>query len=233
MKITNEEVERLMRVVADSLRQRWEKVFTRGTSLIQIRRDREATLAEIDRNSKKSNRILICMFVLGALFVAILALPARIGDGVYFIRGLVFTPIFVCQCWQWYLDRRILVLRQCVSDLDDIFSRLGLSVDSLNCLGQGNPYWDIIAEPQVTERLVRAAYRILDAQANFESCRLRPDAVRYDVIHAGNWIEHCEGKFDQIWNTATHDFELVLDKGEIFKQAARELANRAVVPTAI
>lgn len=222
-----------MLVVAESLRQRWEKVFTRGTSLIQIRKDREEALFMVERSSKKSNLILNWEFVITMIFVLVLTCPVhtRVRHGLidpiwaYLLCIPLFGLIVASTCWMRYLGRKIKVAQQTILDCEEIFSKLRQSVDSLNRLWVGNPHRDVIAEPQVIERLVRAAYRILDAQANFESCRMRQDAARYDVIRAGNWILHCEEAFDRIWDSSTRDFGLVLDKREIFKQASAELAR--------
>lgn len=229
MKITEKEIEVLMRVVAESLRLQWEKVMIHGQSLLTAKQERETALAKIKQNDTKSNRIQKIMFGLGALFILAITYPSKWGiiDPVWVavIRGIPFSLVVACVVWLWRLDNKNQTARQDISDCDEIFARLGRSVDSLNCLGQGNPYWDVIDEPQVKERLVRAAYRILDAQADFETIRIVPDVARFSVIHAGNWIEHCEGMFDRIWNVATHDFGLVLDKGEIFKQASAQLVK--------
>lgn len=229
MKITNEEVERLMRVVDESLRLRWEKVIIQGQSLLTAKQERETALAQIKQNEKKSNRILKMLCGLCALFILAFTYPSKWGivDHVWIavIRVIPFSMVVACAAWLWRLDNKNQVARQNIWDCDEIFARLGRSVDSLNCLGQGNPYWDILDEQEVIKRLIRAAYRILDAQEDFESIRVIPDVARFSVIHAGNWIEHCEGMFDRIWNVAIHDFGLVLDKGKIFKQASAELAQ--------
>lgn len=218
-----------MRVVAESLRLRWEKVMIQGQSLLTAKQERETALAQISRNDKKSNRIQKLMFCLGALFVLAITYPSKGGiiDPVWIavIRGVPFSMVVACIVWLWRLDDKNQVARQDITDCEEIFARLGRSVDSLNCLGQGNSYWDVLDESEVSKRLIRAAYRILDAQEDFETIRVVPDVARFSVIHAGNWIEHCEGMFDRIWNVATHDFSLVLDKGGIFKQASAELAN--------
>jgi len=229
VKITDKEIERLMRVVDESLRLCWEKVMIQGQSLLTAKQKRESALARIEQNDKKSNRIQKIMFGLGAIFILAITYPSKWGivDPVWVavIRGIPFLMVITCVVWLWRLDNKNQTARQNISDCDEIFARLGRSVDSLNCLGRGNPCWVVIDKPQVRERLVRAAYRILDAQADFETIRIAPDVARFSVIHAGNWIEYCEEIFDQIWNVATHDFDLALDKGEIFKQASAQLAK--------
>jgi len=229
MKINNEEIERLMRVLAESLRLRWEKAMIHGRSLLIVQQEIETALIKISQNDTKGKRILKLMCGLGVLFMLALTYPSRWDtfDHVWVtvIRGISFLAVIGCFVWLWYLDKTRHAALQNISDCDKIFARLKRSVDTLNCLGQGNPYWDIIDESLVIERLVRAAYRVLDAQAFFEKIRLIPDVDRNGIIHAGNWIGHCEGVFDQIWNVATHDFGLELDKGEIFKQASTELTK--------
>ncbi|MFA6404975.1 MAG: hypothetical protein WCW03_03185 [Candidatus Paceibacterota bacterium] len=232
MKINNGEIESLMRVMAESLRQRWEKVMIQGQSLLTAKQERETALAKIKQNDTKSNLIQKIMFGLGglgALFVLAITYLSKWGvvDPIWVavIQGITFSMVVACIVWLWCLDNKNQAARQNISNCDEIFARLGRSVNSLNCLGQGNPYWDVIDEPHVKERLVRAAYRILDAQADFETIRIVPNVARFSVIHTGNWIEHCEGMFDRILNVATHDFGLTLDKGEIFKQASAQLAK--------
>lgn len=226
---TNEEIERLMRVVAESLRSQWEEVMNRGQSLLTAKQERETALAKIKQNDTQRNRIQKTMFGLGAILLLAITYPSDLDIvdpvRVVVIRSIPFSMITVCLVWLWCLDNKDRVARQIISSCDEIFARLGSSVDSLNCLDQGNPYWDVIDEPQVKERLVRAAYRVLDAQAKFETIRIEPKAARSSVIQAGNWIEHCEGMFDRIWKVATYDFGLELDKGEIFKQASAQLTK--------
>lgn len=229
MKIDEKKIECLMRVVSEELRLRWEKAMIQDQSLLTAKQERETALAKIKQNDTKSNRIQKTMFGLGALFILAITYPSKWGivDPVWVavIRGIPFSMVIACVVWLWRLNNKNQTARQNISDCDEIFARLGRSVDSLNCLGQGNPYLDIIAEPQVIERLVTAAYRVLDAQAKFEFCRFNPKISRFDVSHAGNWVEYCEERFGKIWNTATHDFGLALDKTEIFRQATRKLAT--------
>ena len=218
-----------MRVVAESLRLKWEKVMINGQSLLTAKQEKETALTKIKQNDTKSNRIQKIMFGLGALFILAIACSSKwsIVHPVWFVvmRGILFLAIIACVVWLWCLDNKNQAARQNISDCDKIFARLDGSVNSLNCQGQGNSYWDIIDESQIKKRLVREAYKILDAQADFETIRIVSDVARSSVIYAGNWIEVCEGKFDRIWNVATVDFGLVLDKGEIFKQASTQLAD--------
>ena len=233
--MNNEEIDRLLRVVSESLRLSWEKAMINGQSLLTIKKEREDAFALIESNDKKVKRILSLMLLFCASSVAAtvyisvcnIVCPAWVNE----IQGFPILFLFIGVYGQWYLDKKSSTARRDVSECEEVFTWLGESVDSLNCLGVGNPHWDIITEPQVTERLVRAAYRVLDAQASFESCRVKPSVDRYSVIRAGNWIEHCEGMFNRIWDTATHDFGLIFDKGEIFKQALKELEKDKVKKT--
>lgn len=235
MKINNEEIERLLRVVSESLRLSWEKTMINGQSLLTAKKERDDAFVLIERNDKKSKRIMILILLLGALFMFVSNAMHPFESGIVVwavvIQVVLLLLVFVGVCLQRNLEKKNSVARRDISECEDTFTWLGESVDSLNCLGVGNPYWDIIDEPQVKEKLVRAAYRVLDAQASFESCRVKPNVDRYSVIRAGNWIEHCEGMFNRIWDTSVHDFGLTLDKEKIFKQASKELEKDKVKKT--
>lgn len=229
MKIVNEEIERLMRVVSESLRLRWEKARNQNQSLLTAKQERETALAQIKQNEKKSIRIQKLMFCSGALSVLAITYLSKwlIVDPVWVavIRGIPFSMTVACVVWLWRLDNKNQAARRNVETCEEMFARFSESVGSLNCLGQGNPHFDVLDESAILRRLISAAYRVLAAQDDFESIRIVPDTARHSVIHAGNWIGHCENAFDQIWNTATIVFGLTLDKGEIYRRAAAELAK--------
>jgi hypothetical protein len=71
MKIGNEEIERLMRVVSESLRLKWENKVNQGHSLIKAAQERNVAINQVSRNCKKSNRILLVMFGLLAAWLVI------------------------------------------------------------------------------------------------------------------------------------------------------------------
>lgn len=223
MKIGNEEIERLMRVVSESLRLKWENKVNQGHSLIKAAQERNVAINQVSRNCKKSNRILLLLYGLTAAMLVI-AITSHGTSGVPWVV-VIGSMSFACLKWLDRLENKNQAAREKVETCEEMFARLRESVGSLNFLGQGNPYWDGLGESTVSQRLISAAYRVLAAQDEFESIRVVPNVARHNVIHAGNWIGHCENAFDRIWNTATIDFGLTLDKGEIYRQAAAELAK--------
>ncbi len=218
MKMTTEEIERLLRVVSQPLRQSWEIRKFNSRSLLDAKRSRQeilSTSAIYGKNIPLWGKITI---VLSVLFFALTFLYRWSFLGI----PIVIVPSF---CLLNRYEKKLREMNKVFEQNNNAFENFKESVDALNPLGTGNSYHDAITEPEVVERLTRLAYRIMDAEQNFDTARMRSISTRHDVIHLGNWVEKCQVLFDQVWDVAKNDFGLELDKPAIFKKAAEQLAR--------
>ena len=103
--------------------------------------------------------------------------------------------------------------------------QFALSLAALNPLGTGNSYHDVIDDSYVKDRAFSLAIRVVDAQTTFDTIRKNPEAGRYAVIHAGEWIGKCEADLEKFESNLKNDFGRSLDKPKIFKDAEAYLAK--------
>lgn len=236
MKIDNAEIERLMRVVEENLRLRWEKASNHGRSLITTLNERGEALGEIESNKKRGSLIRKLMALFGAFTLLMVLFTSNSGIGYAMgvtIRSVPFVLFIGSICLLSHLEHKKGVIELSILDYDYDFSQFQESVISLDCLSLPYQNNETIDRFRVFNRLVRAAYQVLDAKAIFESLKSTPNADWHRVFDACSEIAHYEKTFDGIWRTAIQDFQLVLDKKAIFDQAAKELKkdNEARVPT--
>jgi hypothetical protein len=232
MKITDEEVARLLRVVSEPLHSRWENKNLNGRSLLDLQKSREKAVKEVDELKKKSRRVNLLMIYIGipVLCMIVWFVSKSINPQSFLTRfmlsagsGFVYSTLVINILRR--LERKTSIANEVIWQCNEVFEKLHQSVASLNPLRTGNFYHDLITEELVSRRMITLAFRILDAEASFDGCRHSPDATRYDVVHSGNWVEKCQSLFEQAWCTAIDDFDLKLDKSAIFKEATSELTR--------
>ncbi len=222
------EVERLLRVVSGLLRKEWESKAGVG-DLVKLSKARldaekqEARALKVQAWVAAATAIIVIFFVLLAVTVG----ESREGFRsvntltVAAIVGLIITVlgIFVSNLFRTEAD----VAKRELANYNAVFEKFEKSVKSLNPLGIGNTYHDVIDNDYIGKMASRLAYRVLDAESRFDIARQVANVCRYDVVRVGHWIEHCQQHFDTFWSAATTDFGQVLNKSEIFKSAANRL----------
>lgn len=108
---------------------------------------------------------------------------------------------------------------------NSILEQFAKSLLALNPLGTGNSYHDVINENYVEDRALTLIVRVVDTQTKFDALRNNPDASRYEVIDAGEWMKRCEAQLDKFESNLSNDFGQHLDRPSIFKAAEIFLAK--------
>lgn len=230
-KISVSDAEQLLKVVEESLRHRWEIKNLNSRSLVDVQRQR-ISASEAEKEYKLKIDFWHVLTVMAALTSMLFLLKFYLNlewvmRQSIFIKTVALWPVLITALCL-YRSTRLKEKRQAASETmeacEDVIVGFNSSVQSLNPLGIGNPYHDVVNERVIKQRAVLIACKLLDAEAEFDRLRLDPDLVRGDVIRAGNWLQKCQEWFDKLWLAATVVFGLELDKASIFEQAKKERA---------
>jgi hypothetical protein len=210
----------------------WEKWRIQGESLLTIAYRREEAIAKLESCKKMQKWVhsvsflmLLCLIVIAFIHDALFGQLTNVQKTIFFIAPIsLLLLVLVYKTIQLPKNEGVIsgVISECNGTLVEFID----SVDSLNPLHTGNRFHDEVNLAYVSDRLHSLAFRVLDAQASFEVVCKREPLMRYDVIHAGNWVEKCETNFEQVWEVATVHFSLGFDKNKIFETARLELARR-------
>jgi len=223
-----EEIERLLRVVSDPLRHQWEIRKLNSRSLLDVKKSREDAI-KLGKKSQRKSELWIGISVIPGVIFSLSCIAYSNGSGPMpgiLLAWLTGITVLLGTGALWN-SRRWRIVRestgQTVSACDSIFENFKRSVDSLNPLGTGKTYWDLITSEYVSDKATGLAERVLDAEERFDNCRHKRNVSRYDVVYSGQWVDSCQGCFKRLWCAATNDFGIELDKADIYRKAAASL----------
>ncbi len=232
MNVPNEEIVRLLCVVSEDLRLRWERVKCQGRSLPTAKKEREAAIALIEGARRKNNLCLCALVVLAIPFIVTSQGWVHQYDPVRpfagsFLMFLFALPICILLWYQSHVVDKSQTAQETVVQCESDLENFKWSVDSLDQGIGRNPYREFIDESKIIRDLIDAAFEVLYLHDRLESsCKWQP-INRPEIINLSSCTEISEGSFDVMWQIATCDFGLTLDKGDIYRQARRKLIDRA------
>lgn len=219
-----------MRVTSEPLRRNWERAMNNGQKLEDVISSREQENRKWkarERNSYASLLVLSSLLILVSSVVIHMIGDQWCGWTLKFsliVAANVLT--FLAVIWNvFFWPARYDKIRHKIDECEKILVTFQASVDALNPLGIGNTYHDVLTAAVVIDRIVDLAYKVVDAEDRFERL-LQPGAIRFDIVHGGQWIEKCNAWFERIWTSATVDFALELNKREIFARAVHRFSKR-------
>jgi hypothetical protein len=234
MKLTNEEIFRLLYIVSDLLHTHWQARNFKGGSLHDLRNSRELAIVAVEKYGKKvywaTVGTIACAVIVAVMILFLFASRPPVLNTTWLMVPTVTSIIITI--FLIYCSEQKKSFSKIVAHSDSIFENFGRSVGNLNPLATEDSYHDIITPKVVKERLTKLARNVLEAEADFDRCRQKPDAVRKEIIYLGYWVEKCQKWYEKAQQAANVDFGLELNTADIFKAAAAELAHNTAKDSA-
>lgn len=160
--------------------------------------------------------------VLGVVMVIVIIIDLIIN--FRFNRPVLGNVVLVAICvsfplyFRFVVGKRVLKIKETLSKCEPILEAFRTAVEGFDHIGRIREYTEII----VRDELVYCAVQILEAEIKFDAIRLQKERRTFDILHLGNWLEECHGKFD---NTAkqARQFGMEFSNSDVFTDARKHI----------
>ena len=215
-KMNDQEIERMLRVMSEPLRKKWETRRYNGKCLLELRKSRESAIV-IKENCSRTLKFLYLTIPIAFLCQWFLLPPMKDSMVIYFVcllLTIIPTCVFIIRNESnWSKQNREIEI------CDLVFEELQRSLLSLNPARLGNSNRDMIDDKYIHGMAITLARNTIWAQVEFDQRRVSKECGRNRLIETGIHVQKCESDFREFAVTLASDLDIKLDEPYVFREA--------------